>query len=724
MTTPSDRSTGASRTLTAYAFLAQATVGQTDLLRGLAPLFRPIAKANAGKPFDPKHFSSAVAELYGFRMHPWALEDFAPRLAEAGILTRITTSPTTHDYVFAAIADEFIQLSENDIAAVIYRFVEYARPLLIERGVGATDAELEGALLTALTDLEFIDVLLRPETSTNPTGRKVLTMRREPEVLREDKGATDRARLDVLCAGFILHAYRTDRGTYDLLTQVVSGALITEVVLEFQTPTLPGTLEKLTVVLDAPFLMSLLDLGTEEAHEFAKDVVGQLKAHGARVATFRHCAEEIRDNLTAVMGATRDGIGRGPTARRLKNAAFAAYAGAIHSDPETRLNAAGIPIVELLATERWYQNLTQQDEDDLADALGHYENPIARTRDASSVAATIRFRKGIRTRMARFDTAGMLFVTENPRLVRASCRLLAAKKLYREGEVPPVITDRYLAGLLWALFGGTARDLAPKLLLANCAAALEPRNDLLTKMHRFMKDLNQEQADYFTALMTTERAAQHLMELTLGDSDFLTRENAAEVLDRLAATLVEKQQAAANEERQALVVAHVAQVSDLERQRQDLEARLRDEEVRRLEGEAEQARLARDLKDLGELAEKASQETKEQTRLRLQRIAGEVHRVEQRTHYVIAGLATIVIVIAGLATSANLARQWTALGWFVTALCAFVGFWKTPELLFGAWISERSLTEFAERCQEENLDEADARFIVDLSAGTVQSRDS
>ena len=132
--------------------------------------------------------------------------------------------------------------------------------------------------------------------------------------------------------------------------------------------------------------MSLLDLGTAEAYEFAKDVVGQLKEHGARVATFRHCAEEIRDNLKAVMGATRDGIGRGPTARRLKNPAFAAYAGAIHSDPETRLNSAGIRIVELLATERWYQNFTQQDEVDLADALGHYENPVARTRDASSVA--------------------------------------------------------------------------------------------------------------------------------------------------------------------------------------------------------------------------------------------------------------------------------------------------------------------------------------------------
>jgi len=705
MQAPISRSTRASRTLTAYAFLAQATRGETDLLRGLAPLFRPIAKANAGKHFDPRFFASAVADLYGFRIHPWALEDFAPRLAEAGILNSVATSPFTHDYIYASIAEDFVQLSENDVASVIDRFIGYARPLLEARAVEATDAELEGALLTALTNLEFIGVLLRPEKHEGPTGRRVLTMSREPEAAGRETVDDERARLDVLCAGFILHVYRTDRGTYDLLTLIVSGALITEVVLEFQAPSVPCTLEHMTVVLDAPFQMSLLNLVTEEAHDFAADVVAELTRHGAKVATFRHCVDEIRDNLRAVISATRDGIGHGPTARRLHKTSFAAYAGAIQHDPETRLSTEGIEIVELLATERWYQNFTHQDEEVLANAIGHYENPVARDRDAASIAAILRFRKGERVRMARFHTTRIVFVTENPRLVRATRRLLAENQLHREGEVPPAITDKYLAGLLWALFGGKAKELAPKLLLANCAAALEPRSDLLAKMHRFIAELSPEQIEYFTALMTTERAAQHLMELTLGDSEFLTRENAIGVLERLTATLIEKQKAEANDELRAREAAHDAQLSELERGRQGLETRLRDEEARRLE------------------AETALRASLEQTRIRLQRIAGKVHRREQRTHYLIAGIIALVVVAAGMVTSAQLAPQWTVFGWLATALCAFVGFWKVPDLLLKSYLANRGKRDFLKRCAEECLVAVDYNFIVDLSEGTVRHKE-
>jgi hypothetical protein len=157
--------TTASRTLAPYAFLSHATHGQADLLGGLAPLFRPIAKANAGKRFNPTEFAASVANLYGFKIHPWALEDFALRLAEAGVLTRVSTSVVTHDYLYASITEEFTQLSERDIAAFIGRFIGYARPLLEEAKVAATDQELERVLSAALTKLEFIEVLLRPEIS-------------------------------------------------------------------------------------------------------------------------------------------------------------------------------------------------------------------------------------------------------------------------------------------------------------------------------------------------------------------------------------------------------------------------------------------------------------------------------------------------------------------------------------------------------------------------------
>lgn len=721
MTRDREERAPASRTLKTYAFLAQASQGKADLLSGLAPLFRPIAKANSGKRFDAKIVSEAVATIYGFRIHPWALEDFAPRLAEAGVLRRIKTSAVTHDFVFADIAEEFVQLAESDVDAVIGKFIAYAQPILAEHQQVATNADLEQALLSALTSFAFIESLIRPEKPVGP-GAKTLSIRgREP---REAGGALPdtKAWLEVLCAGFILHVFRSDRPTYDLLTQIVSGALITEVVLEFQAPSVPIDLKQLTVVLDSPFLMSLLDLGTSEAHQFAREVVRQLREHGARIATFRHCGDEIGDNLKAVMGATRDGAGHGTTARRLRTAAFAAYATAVRNDPHGRLINAGVEIVELLATERWFQNFTQDDEDSLAQALGHYENPLARARDAASLAAVVRFRKGQRPRMARIDTCGFVFVTENPRVVTTAKRWLGQRDLYREGEVPPAITDRYLAGLLWALFGGKAGELAPKLLLSNCAAALEPQSDLLQKMHEFLSDVSPEQAEYFTALMTTERAAQHLVEITLGESEFLTRENAEGVLQRLRDTLVERERGEAEAERQLLARQHQEQVARLEQDSEILKDQLRDIEAARMHDAAQKAELSRTVEQLAaQVAEQAKVAAEEQRQRRV-KVVARVVVGRRKVHFAFAAAVASAVVVAGVASSAAVLGEWTWLGWAATAVLAFFGFWKIPDLLFGGLITSLDQRRYARLCGEEGIALHDDKFVVDLEAGTVRHR--
>jgi hypothetical protein len=275
--------------------------------------------------------------------------------------------------------------------------------------------------------------------------------------------------------------------------------------------------------------------------------------------------------------------------------------------------------------------------------------------------------------------------------------------------------------LLWALYGGKARELAPKLLLANCAAALEPRSDLVAKMHRFISELNPERVEYFTALMTTERASQHLMELTLGDSDFLTRENAPAVLERLAATLIEKQKATALKEREALEASHSETVATLESARQAATDNLRETETQRMAVEAERDKLASETTALRELLNQASDNAQEQVRLRLLRIAGLARRSQRTAYFSIGGIATILIVGAGIVTSINLSPQWTALGWLLTAVLAFLGFWKIPDLLFGRWLTKRTDKIYADGCQLESLNSTDNRFIVDLRAGTVKT---
>jgi len=81
------------RALVAFAFLAQASRTEGDLLSGLAPLFRPLAKALAGQRFEGSEFTAEVAKRYGIKVNSWAVEDFAPRLEAAGVLQKVQLSP-------------------------------------------------------------------------------------------------------------------------------------------------------------------------------------------------------------------------------------------------------------------------------------------------------------------------------------------------------------------------------------------------------------------------------------------------------------------------------------------------------------------------------------------------------------------------------------------------------------------------------------------------------
>jgi len=115
-------------------------------------------------------------------------------------------------------------------------------------------------LLRQLSDLNFLSILITPQRPDTPDERRAtLGLVKSPDQVQWERETEGRARIDVLCASFIFHLKRTNPALCDLLARVASGALVLEVVLDFQEPQFKGTLERLTIILDAPFLMSLLD---------------------------------------------------------------------------------------------------------------------------------------------------------------------------------------------------------------------------------------------------------------------------------------------------------------------------------------------------------------------------------------------------------------------------------------------------------------------------------
>lgn len=199
------------RSLIAYAFLAQATRCEGDLLGGLAPIFKPIAKIFSGKRFVPDEFARALGDVYGLKVNSWAIEDMAPRLEQAGVLVKVMVSESIHDYVYAEIAEEFNDVTDKDIALVVQRFVDFSTPLLKQHGKPVDAGQLEETLLRQLVDMEFVGILLKPERVPVPENAAgTITLRKAPEHAEPEEGIATQARLDVLCASFILNTYHKD----------------------------------------------------------------------------------------------------------------------------------------------------------------------------------------------------------------------------------------------------------------------------------------------------------------------------------------------------------------------------------------------------------------------------------------------------------------------------------------------------------------------------------
>lgn len=472
------------RSVIAYAFLAQATRSEGDLFSGLAPIFKPIAKTHAGEKFDVEEFSGLIDELYGLNVHPWAVEDLIPRLENAGLILRVQHSKDIHEYVYAEITEEFSDVTEDDIKYIVRRFIEFATPIIQQNNLPVDKTALEDGFLTQLIDMNFVSVLLKPDRSKEDArDSETLSLKKPQEQTEWEEDMSARAKLDVLCASFIVDVYHNDQKLYDLIMRIATGAILSEVVLNIQDPGETVTLNGLNVSLDAPFLMSALNLTSEESHTFASEICTQLLEKGAKLIAFEHSIDELKDNLKAVINKTKDGLGYGATARRLKSVTFSTYANLVLQNTDIVLKKYKIMKIVAPNSDAHFQFFTHDYQKEFQHSLGYYNNKTAQERDAESVAATVRLRRGKQVKMGRFPTAGYIFITENTWVVKQAERFLKRHKLFNDGEVPPALSEKYLAGLLWVLYGGKGNDLTRHLLLANCATALEPRSDVIAQMH-------------------------------------------------------------------------------------------------------------------------------------------------------------------------------------------------------------------------------------------------
>jgi hypothetical protein len=273
------------------------------------------------------------------------------------------------------------------------------------------------------------------------------------------------------------------------------------------------------------------------------------------------------------------------------------------------------------------------------------------------------------------------------------------------------------------MYGGKAGEIAPKLLLANCAAALEPRSDVINRMHRFLTDISPQQAEMFKVLMTDERAGQHLMQITLGDSTYITAENAEETLSQIRESVGQEVEARAQETLARVRAEHEAELEERDRGADQLRVQLaaaaqltnaERERVATLEARFAAGVLVAQRTRAAALADKLAI---------VQSIAEEVSAYGKRLQWIVAsGFALVTAVVTYLLTlpleSALAKLVLVILG----AGAVLFSFWRVPELVIRPMLTRVLERRLEARLHALAMYSAEREFVIDPWTGTVTQR--
>lgn len=502
------------RPLMAYAYLAQSGA-QNDILSGLIPIISPIAKERAGQHVDADHLRAELSRLYGIEVHPWAIDELMPRLVKAKLIIEKPVGKGRCLHEYAATTDSSNDsTSEADIQAILDDVAVFAQGIMSKSEISLPEDFIQKHFMNQLVTADFQVRLIRPEAKAQHDS-KILTLRSsevtsaaaQSEMPSETKNLNQ---VKVICASYILHAYHNNPDIYQKLLNIASGAIIAEYVLNLREPGENVSLNGLKLYLDGPLAMSYLDLSEIAAGKHVTLLLDKLKEKGAQLCIFRDHVDEIHDNLRAartVHNSDSNGPPRATHRRIQTSSSFRSYVDSVLADIDGALVRKSVSVI------RYPDSLINYFTDDLVDVLtsdlGNY-GAHARFRDARAIGGILRLRGGRVTSRSFFHDCRHIFVTDNKKVASVAFDFAVRHNDYRPSYVPPVITDRYLAGLMLVIYGGTsATEVSHERLLANCASALEPNHELLTKVTSFLSDVGAERADAFIEMMTSTRSSQH-----------------------------------------------------------------------------------------------------------------------------------------------------------------------------------------------------------------------
>lgn len=723
-----------SRPLLTFALVKQSLEKTGDFVQGLMPLFAPIIKKNAHKDFDAKEFVKAVDEYYGIRMHPYVADDWRDRLTKEGYLHAVERDGLIERYINLD-PDVPIGPSYADrYNALLDDFGDYIDDAFRKRGLQVKRTTIETAIFNRLKTMEFLSILKKRDKSSTPSNVLSLATEKTDE---EDDEQIDliETQFDVLCAAFALKLHQSDQDKFALLSEMTGGALISEVVLGLRVPPKSGqSAQGLMVFVDAPLALAALNLADEEEYEFIHLLFNDLRNMGASLRIFLRSIEEIERIIFSIIKKQREGeYVHGTIGTRLRTDSLAmTRLLEISKSLEEKLMEISIGVVNFDEEySELYKFFPVQKETDLVSRIRIFRELTARETDARTLANVMRLVMSVPKKSNVF-ASNAIFLTKNAAVVRQGMAYFSKEHMLSDEQAPPFITDRYMAGLLFVAQGGRGEDIPRRKLIANCAAAVAPRQDVVTRMMSVLEQVDEASAPELEALMTEKRCSYYLMESSLGDADIITKDNALEIIEGIRRVIAEQ---VAREKELEKGQALRKQKKDLESRRARAAKKHKDElagvQKSLIETKTQLDHLTEEMHTLRQSLDVVEKKSIEQER----QLFGPCIEAGNRAGYLRAAKIYFFIALAMvfLAVAVDpFTKLIHSIFWreTITILLIFivifviglVQFWKFPDLLFGKRIRKAQEGAFRKRAIQLGLAQIAEKYDVDWKTKTLLTK--
>lgn len=686
-----------SKELAAFAYVQEEYTKTGDIIAGIIPIFSPIIHECAGQVFNPTAFAEKVRLTYDIGMRPIVAEGLIPKLVDAGLLAE--SKPSEHVSIYRCVEGPKIQMSNTEqlVDDLLEEFCRFADEALRVHQIIISKEELWDGFLQRLLEMKFVH-------SSNGATESIKqadvenSSNEEPEASKKEQREMV---LDVLSAEYIANLAEGNPARFEFMERMVAGALIADVVLTLQQPAADTRLNKLTVVIDSPLIMDALDLNTIEQAKYAQDLIDLLDKSKVKLIIFKHLIEEIKNNIRATLNAHLQGQHPyGPLANRFQsNPIHVTYARAVLDGTEDFISNLNITVED--ADKFNSPEYLSYCPEEVLDSLRNCLNPLfdkveRRTRDATSVASVMRMRKGNRSQ-ASVTESEYVMVTRNISVMASTNKCVIAKGLISVDDVPPCISDRQLACVLWLCLGGSDNKLTREKLLANCIDALYPRPNLLSTIRMFLEKIDTKKADIFEALMKDQRAQRCLIHKTHGDASMVSLDNVEELFEEVKRSTIK----------------------EFEQEAQQRESKMRAESEMKISAQKEELSLARSNADQlnRENAELLVQQD-EFIQAALERACIVARKItRQRKAFVI--FLYFISVLAVTYFSPTFDRLWLSI---LGALVACCGFWFVPEKIFKQWINAAGNNKFDEEIKAVKIKDYESRFEINRDSCNVHKR--